>query len=131
MTPEELVARAIEARDRAYAPYSGFQVGAALLATDGRVFSGANVENASYGLTVCAERSAVFTAVAAGARSFEALAVAAGDGALMCGACRQVLSEFGRDLTVHLSDARGAFSTTTLDRLLPGAFGPDSLPSSV
>lgn len=123
MTSDELVARALEARDAAYAPYSGYRVGAALLARDRRVFQGSNVENASYGLTVCAERVAIQSAVAAGCTRFEALAVATQDGASPCGACRQVAREFAKDLPIHLARADGSFRTTTLAQLLPDAFG--------
>lgn len=128
MTPEELVARALEARKHAHAPYSSFPVGAALLSSDGRIFCGANMENASYGLTICAERAAFATAITAGCRAFEALAVATRGGASMCGACRQVAHEFAPDLQVHLADENGRFRTRTLRELLPGAFGPRSLP---
>ena len=110
-------------RGRAYAPYSRFSVGAALLAADGRVFIGTNVENASYGLTICAERSALFAAVTAGARSFEAIAIAGPDGigTAPCGACRQVLAEFGRTLAVWYTAPGGAV-TTDMATLLPGVF---------
>lgn len=124
MTPEQLVAAALAARARAYAPYSHFQVGAALLLDDGSVVAGCNVENASYGLTTCAERTAVFTAVASGARSFRALAVATGPGASPCGACRQVLREFAPDLPIYIADAAGNYRSTSLAALLPDAFGP-------
>lgn len=122
----ELLARARAAAASAHAPYSRFRVGAAVRA-DGSVFTGCNVENASYGLAICAERVAVFTAVAAGARRIDAIAVACVDadpsaaaGSLMpCGACRQVLAEFaGPDLPVHV-DRAGSF---TLGDLLPNAF---------
>ena len=127
MTPEQLVAKALEARERAYAPYSDYAVGAALLAKDGRVFTGCNVENASFGLTCCAERTACFKAVSEGAVEFTALAVATRNGGSMCGACRQVMNEFGRDLAVHLADESGAMCSTTLADLLPGAFGGENL----
>ncbi len=124
-----LVAAAVAARGRAYAPYSGFSVGAALLARDGRVFTGCNVENASYGLTVCAERVALFKAVSEGAREFVALAVACGDAPCSpCGACRQVLYEFAPDLTVILAEGEGRrWEKTTLSHLLPRGFGPADL----
>jgi len=124
MAPEELVARALKARENAYVPYSKFPVGAALLTAEGEVFTGCNVENASYGLTVCAERVAVFSAVARGKRSFKALAVAAdtGDYISPCGACRQVLAEFGGDMKVYLADRHGDFRETTVAELLPAAF---------
>lgn len=120
----ELVERARVARERAYAPYSGYRVGAALSTAGGRVFTGCNVENASYGLTVCAERVAVFAAVAAGEREFAALAVAADgpDRARPCGACLQVLHEFAPALRLLLADGRGRFEVKTVAELLPGAF---------
>jgi len=126
--PAALVRAALDARARAYVPYSRFAVGAALLADDGTLFTGCNVENASYGLTLCAERVAVHGAVAAGRRAFAALAVATGPGASLCGACRQVLAEFAEDgLAVHLADASGAFRSTTLGTLLPDAFRGEDL----
>ncbi len=127
MKPDELVRAALEARSRAYCPYSNYQVGAALLTAEGEVVTGCNVENASYGLTVCAERVAAAAAVARGRRRFKALAVATRDGASMCGACRQFLREFGPDLEVHLADEEGRFRTMALADLLPESFGPDSL----
>ena len=128
MTPSELLKLAAEARNLAYAPYSKFQVGAALLAENGEVFSGCNVENASYGMTICAERTAVFKAVAAGARSFTAIAISVPGGGSPCGACRQVLNEFSPSLTVYLGDENGQLiRETTLSALLPDAFGPENL----
>jgi cytidine deaminase len=129
MDESRLVAAAVGARGRAYAPYSEFAVGAALLSKGGRVFTGCNVENASYGLTVCAERVALFKAVSEGVREFEAIAVACGDTPCSpCGACRQALREFAPDLKVVLADAEGRkWETTTLSQLLPRAFGPSDL----
>lgn len=127
MSPEQLVDAAIEARTRAYAPYSDYAVGAALLDAEGRVHLGANVENASYGLSCCAERSAVFAAVSAGVRSFVALAIVTADGAMACGACRQVLREFAPNLEIHLANATGAFRTARLGEMLPDSFGPGKL----
>lgn len=123
-TVDRLVAAALQARDRAYAPYSRFPVGAAVLAGDD-VFGGCNVENASFGLTICAERSAVFAAVAAGHRRIGAVAVAGGGDvpAAPCGACRQVLYEFGPEMTVILHGPDGAI-LHPLAGLLPLAFGP-------
>jgi cytidine deaminase len=102
---QELVVAACDARQQAYAPYSRFPVGAAVQADDGPIVSGCNVENASYGLTVCAERVAVLAAVAAGHRKFVAIAVVSQGGVTPCGACRQVLAEFADDLVVLLVDA--------------------------
>ena len=101
-----LVDAALEVSRRAYAPYSRFSVGAAIAATTGEIFTGTNVENVSYGLTICAERAAVFSAVAAGVQAFSALAIASPGGVSPCGACRQVLAEFCDDLTIYLVDAK-------------------------
>ena len=131
MTDDELVALAAQARRHAYAPYSHFAVGAALLAQSGRVYSGANVENASYGLSVCAERVAVWKAVAEGERAFTAIAVVTENGVSPCGACRQVLAEFAGDpqsLRLIVADAQGHRRTFTLAELLPEAFTPEQLP---
>ena len=124
MTPRRLLAEAERARRSAYAPYSRFTVGAALLADDGRVFLGANVENASYGLTVCAERVALWKAVTEGARGFVALAVAGPPrrDAPPCGACRQTLAEFAPELRVHWRGRNGRITSRALARLLPQAF---------
>lgn len=128
MDPSSLLQLAARARDAAYAPYSRFQVGAALLAENGEVFTGCNVENASYGLTLCAERTAVCSAVAAGVRSYSAIAISALGGAAPCGACRQVINEFNPALKVYLGDETGRLvAETTLDILLPNAFGPENL----
>jgi len=123
-----LLAAAGALRSRAYAPYSQFTVGAALLDIDGRVWSGANVENASYGLSMCAERGALFHAVAEGVRAFAAIAVAGPSGvtALPCGACRQVLWEFAPGMRVISAGASGPVSIALAD-LLPAAFGPEQL----
>jgi len=121
-----LVAAARAVRRRAHAPYSKFTVGAAVLDERGRAHVGCNVENASYGLTVCAERNAVAAAVAAGARRIRAVAVVTGarPPATPCGACRQVLAELGApDTEVLLAGPTGAIETTTLGALLPRAFG--------
>jgi cytidine deaminase len=132
MSPEELIARAALARQYAYAPYSNYAVGAALLARSGRVYLGANVENAVYSLTVCAERTAVFKAVSEGEREFEAIAVVTSNGGSPCGACRQVLREFAPDLPIYIGDDEGNFRPTSVAELLPDSFGPEFLdqPSS-
>ena len=126
---DELETRALAVRARAHAPYSNYLVGAALVTKGGSVYAGCNVENASYGLAVCAERIAVFGAVADGARAFEKLAVvcACPGGCLPCGACRQVLAEFAPGLPLVLGEPDGAFRTATLDELLPQPFLPDHL----
>jgi cytidine deaminase len=115
----QLVQAAQHVRLHAHAPYSHITVGAALRGVSGRVYSGCNVENASYGLTVCAERNAVFAAVAAGETTFTALAVASEKGMTCCGACLQVLSEFAADLPVTLVDGAGRTRGTSLLELLP------------
>lgn len=123
-----LLAAAVAARAGSYSPYSKFPVGAALLDRDGRVWTGANIENASYGLSMCAERNAVFAAVAAGARAFDAVAVTGPDGmtTMPCGACRQVLWEFGPAMRVVFADG-GVLTSVPLAELLPAAFGPAQL----
>jgi cytidine deaminase len=130
MTDLELVSLAQQARQRAYAPYSNFPVGAALLARSGRVFSGCNVENAAYPLTTCAERTAVTKAVSEGEREFEAIAVVTDTGAAPCGACRQILREFSGpdgDLRVLIADTSGRLRAFTIAELLPEEFTPDQL----
>jgi len=125
---DELVAAATSVRTRAHAPYSGYAVGAAVLTTDGRVFSGCNVENASYGLSVCAERHAIAAAVAAGCKEFVGIAVVTRSKppASPCGACRQVMAEFG-DYPVILAGLDGRSQTTSVHDLLPNAFDPETL----
>jgi cytidine deaminase len=120
----ELVAAALEARLMAHAPYSRFFVGAALLSTDGTIFRGANVENASYGLTICAERTALGAAVTAGHQTFSGIALAAAGGVSPCGACRQVLAEFATQLPVVLVDteSNNAIREVDLAALLPDPF---------
>lgn len=120
----ELIAAALAVRGKAYAKYSHFQVGAAIRAADGRIFAGCNVENASYGLTICAERSAVFAAVAAGEDCFTAIAIATAGGYPPCGACRQVLAEFAPELPIFIVDADqpDQIVETDLAALLPGRF---------
>ncbi len=124
MSPEKLILHAQKAREMAYAPYSGFSVGAALLTEQGSIYTGCNVENSSYGLTVCAERIAVFKAVCAGERQFKALAIFAGTESYCspCGACRQVLLEFGRETEVYMSNDKGEYKVMTVGDLVPEAF---------
>ncbi len=125
----DLAERARTAQALAYAPYSHFPVGAALLTEDGRVFVGANVENASYGLTVCAERTAVFQAVLAGARRIRAIAICTNlsPPAAPCGMCRQTLAEFAEEAEIVLLSPTGPAQKTTLSSLLPLAFRPSAL----
>lgn len=126
---DELIKQAREARKNAYAPYSNYAVGAALLSDTGVIYRGANVENAAYPTGTCAERSAVFTGVSDGARRFNAIAIASENGGSPCGACRQVLSEFGLDMVVLVVNGEGKITLeTTVRGLLPEAFGPDHLP---
>lgn len=127
MDKQELIAKAMEAREKAYAPYSNFSVGAALLGKSGRVHTGCNVENASYGLAICAERTAVFKAVSEGEGEFEAIAVVTENGVTPCGACRQVLMEFGEDMQVIVADEAGEYRVFVLKELLPEAFTPEHL----
>ena len=125
---QELIKAATQVREKAYAPYSNYQVGAALLTKTGKVFLGVNVENAAYPDTICAERSAVVNAVSAGEREFEAIAVATSNGGTPCGSCRQVLSEFGLDIAVLLIDEKGNLvQQNSVRELLPGAFQPHDL----
>ena len=127
-TRQELIQKALQVRLNAYAPYSNYQVGAALLTAQGTVFTGVNVENAAYPDSICAERSAIFNAVSAGERDFQAIVVATRNGGTPCGSCRQVLSEFGLDIEVILVDEEGSLvSQTTVRELLPGAFLPQDL----
>ena len=119
----ELIHEANQVRSRAYAPYSNYKVGAALLTKKGQIFTGVNVENAAYPDSICAERSAIFSAVSAGEREFEAIAVATRNGGAPCGSCRQVLSEFGLDIEVLLADENeNLHQQSTVRDLLPGAF---------
>ena len=124
MTPRELMAEAEKARRASYSPFSKFAVGAALLTKSGRVILGCNVENSSFGLSCCAERTAVFKAVSEGDREFLAVAVTAGDGhgAAPCGACRQVLHEFAPDMWVYYRDARARIVRRRLTALLLDGF---------
>lgn len=128
MDAKELMKIARKARQNAYAPYSHFAVGAALLAESGKVYTGCNIENTSYGLTCCAERNAIFAAVGAGERRFKMLAVAADspEPVAPCGACRQVIAEFGIPLVV-MGNLKEATKTMTAEELLPYGFGQESM----
>ncbi|RKX33421.1 MAG: cytidine deaminase [Verrucomicrobia bacterium] len=124
----QLVTAAVKARCNAYSPYSKFKVGAAVMANSGKIHAGCNVENASYGLTICAERSAIFKAVSEGEIRLKALVLCLEGGGSPCGACRQVIHEFGPGIPVLTCDPTGRILTeTTLDQLLPEAFGPEDL----
>ena len=130
LTPSQrrLVEKAGRAREKAFVPYSHFQVGAALETAKGRVYTGANVESASYGLTLCAERVAIFKAVSEGQREFQAIAVVTRDGATPCGSCRQVLAEFSPSALVLIANQAGeVVREDTVADLLPDAFGPKNL----
>ena len=135
MTPLELVDRAIEAREHAYVPYSHFAVGAALLTTDGKVYPGCNIENSSFGATNCAERTAFFSAVYAGERDFEAIAIVGGpegkpvhELCAPCGICRQVMREFcDLDFKIYLSKGDGTYFAASLADMLPFSFSKEDL----
>jgi cytidine deaminase len=125
---QDLIQCAIEARQWAYAPYSNYMVGAALLAESGRVYTGVNIENAAYPTGICAERVAVFKAVSEGEREFLAIAVVTANGGTPCGSCRQVLAEFGLDTRVMIADGQGRIvMDVDVAGLLPGAFRPTDL----
>lgn len=129
LTYTELATAALEARDLAYAPYSHFAVGAAVLTSSGRIFRGGNIENAAYPMTCCAERVALFSAYAAGERTIVAIAVATptSDVASPCGACRQVMIELAGDVPVLLLNVHGAQRLTSSHALLPNGFGATQL----
>lgn len=130
MKREALINIAKEARENAYVPYSEFKVGAALLTKDGKIFKGANIENASYGLTMCAERTAIFKAISEGVYNFQSIAVIADtEGPVSpCGACRQVMVEFFEsDAIVYLANLKGDITEFTVNNLLPGAFKQEDL----
>lgn len=128
MQDKELIALADKARAKAYVPYSNYRVGAALLTGSGQVYTGVNVENASYGLAICAERTAAVKAVSAGEREFVAIAVVTDNGGSPCGACRQVLAEFGPQMRIIVADSAGNSRVHTMPELLPDSFGPANLP---
>ncbi len=131
LSPElqkQLIETAIQVREWAYAPYSKYRVGAALLTSSGKVYDGVNIENAVYPLGLCAERVTIFKAVSEGERDFVAMAIATENGGMPCGSCRQVMAEFGLDMRVIVVDTSGRIHTeSTVDGLLPGAFTPKDL----
>ncbi|MBE0600393.1 MAG: cytidine deaminase [Firmicutes bacterium] len=128
-TDAQLIALAKEAMRRSYSPYSHFKVGACVLSADGRVFTGTNIENASFGMTICAERSAIFRAISDGVTEFSTIAIAAENAAPWpCGACRQVLNEFTPDIRVLVAWGKDQTDESTLSKLLPHSFGPKDLP---
>lgn len=130
MNRQELITEALKARDMAYAPYSKFQVGAALLTKDGKVYRGCNIENAAYSMCNCAERTALFKAVSEGETEFQMLTVAADTPGPVspCGACRQVISELcTKDVIVVLTNLQGQIKEMTVEELLPGAFSSEDL----
>lgn len=125
---QKLIETALEARQWAYAPYSQYHVGAALLTASDRIYDGVNVENAAYPSSMCAERVAVFKAISEGEKDFVALAVASANGGAPCGACRQVLAEFGLDTLILIVNSKGeVVQETPLSSLLPSAFQPKDL----
>jgi cytidine deaminase len=127
MEDRELIQLAQAARKNAYAPYSHYDVGAALLTASGQVFTGCNVENAVYPMALCAERTAIVKAISEGQREFVAIAIATRNGGSPCGACRQVMREFAPHLRILLADDAGHVRQFTLDQLLPDSFGPENL----
>ena len=130
MDKKELIKSAIDAKEKSYSPYSNFRVGSALLTTDGKVYQGANIENAAYGVTICAERTAAFAAKLDGVEKFSAIAVTSDskDYIPPCGSCRQVLLELcGEELDVHITNGNGGVKTFKLKDLLPFSFGDKNL----
>jgi cytidine deaminase len=125
---KDLIESAIHAREWAYAPYSHYAVGAALLTASGKVYEGVNIENAAYPTTMCAERVAIYKAVSEGEREFTAIAVATENGGSPCGSCRQVLAEFGLQTLIIVADVTGKIHLEgTVEKLLPTAFTPEDL----
>ena len=121
---ESLIQKAVDAWHGAYAPYSGYSVGAAVLTESGKIYDGVNIENAVYPLTICGERVAIFKAVSEGEKSFQAIAVVTRNGGTPCGSCRQVMAEFGLDTVVLIADNTGKLHDTfTVAELLPHSFG--------
>ena len=123
MTPEKLIKHALTARKRAAAPYSQYQVGSAILTNDNTVILGCNVESKAYPTTLCAERVAIFSAIAQGHRKFSALALVTEDGAFPCGACRQIIHEYAGNIPIYISNGSDQYITKTISDLLPNPFG--------
>lgn len=125
MEVQRLIQAAQEARSKAYCPYSGFAVGASLQTADGTIYSGCNIENASYGLTVCAERVAIYKAVSEGKRDWGVLCLCADSPVVPCGACLQVMAEFNKNLLIVVSDEKGQYKEYKLNELIPHCFSLD------
>ena len=125
---DHLLKVAIEAREKSYSPYSHYKVGAALLTTQGTIYTGCNIENAAYTPSNCAERTAIFKAVSEGDQDFAAIAVVTINGGAPCGVCRQVIREFAPNLTIIVGNIAGDYQVLTLPDLLPDSFGPENLP---
>ena len=123
MTPEKLIKHALTARKRAAAPYSQYQVGSAILTSDNTVILGCNVESKAYPTTLCAERVAIFSAIAQGHRKFSALALVTEDGAFPCGSCRQIIHEYAGNIPIYISNGSDEYITKTISDLLPNPFG--------
>lgn len=131
MNKKELIKKAIQAKEKAYVPYSGFHVGAAILTEDDEIYDGCNIEIASYSPTICAERTAIFKAISEGHRKIKAIAIV-GDAnhTYPCGVCRQVIREFGKEAKVIIANSEEDFKEYDLDELLPHSFGPEDLKSA-
>lgn len=128
MEIKELIKKALEAQKMAYVPYSNFHVGAALLTEDGEVFTGCNIENASYTPTICAERTAIFKAISEGHTKIKTIAIVGdSDFTYPCGVCRQVIREFGKDATIIIANSEDQYREYKLEELLPHSFGPEDL----
>ena len=128
MDRESLIEKALEAKKNAYVPYSNFQVGAAIEVEDGSIYSGCNIENASYTPSICAERTAIFKAVSEGKKEIKKIAVVGdGDMTYPCGVCRQVIREFGKNAEIIVANSKEDYKVYTLEDLLPHSFGPEDL----
>lgn len=129
MDIKELIRKALKAREKAYAPYSGFKVGAALLSKSGNIYTGCNIESVSFTPTICAERTAISKAVSEGDREIEAIAIVGNPQGYTypCGVCRQVIREFGKDATLIIAKNENEYKVYKLEDLLPHSFGPEEL----